>query len=298
MKKTRTYSLDKRKPIEELYDSYAGLVKKGWISEIIYLQPDESFGQKISLPILCYRTPKKGKALWLIAGIHGEEPAGPNAIAENIVYLNTLKNKGIPIIILPLCNPKGYRKNWRYPMRKKISRNDKLNISVCSAIHLLPSRENQKKPRKNKPECLEAEAILSFILKIFPQYPPRLSIDLHEDKSITAPYIYSQGMLGADDPVAREITKIIRRKFLLKNTGKTQFGEFIREGIISWTRDSSIDEFLAADKIIVKGKNVNGPAAKTVVVAETPIPEISLKRRVAVHGDIIKSLNKFWKMVK
>src|SRR3989344_7725632 len=292
MKKVRTYSLDKRKPIEELYDSYAGLAKNGWLSDIIYLQPDEVSGQKISLPILCYRTPKKGKSLWLIAGIHGEEPAGPNAIAENISYLNALKNKGIPIVILPLCNPRGYRKNWRYPSRKKISCNYKLNISVGSAIHVLPSREDHKKPRRNKPECFESNAIISYILKIFPQYPPRLSIDLHEDKSITAPYIYSQGMLGADDPVAREITKIIGRKFRLKDAGKTQFGEFIREGIISWTRDSSIDEFLAADKIIVKGKSVNGPAAKTVVVAETPIPEISLKRRVAVHGNIIRSLNK------
>ncbi len=298
MQKIRTYSLDKRKPIEELYDSYAGLAKKGWLSEIIYLQPDEVSGQKISLPILCYRTPKKGKALWLIAGIHGEEPAGANAIAENIAYLHTLKNKGIPVVIFPLCNPKGYRKNWRYPMRKKISHNYKLNLSVGSAIHVLPSRENFKKPRRNKPECFESKAIILYILKIFPQYLPRLVIDLHEDESIIAPYVYSQGMLGADDPVAREITKIIGRKFLLKNAGKTQFGEFIREGIISWTRDSSIDEFLAADKIIVKGKNINGPAAKTVVVAETPIPEISLKRRVAVHGDIIKSLNKFWKMVR
>lgn len=298
MKKIKTYSLDKRKPIEELYDSYARLAKKGWISEIIYLQPDESFGQKISLPILCYRTPKKGKSLWLIAGIHGEEPAGPNAIAENITYLNTLKNKGIPVVILPLCNPKGYRKNWRYPMRKKISRDGNLNISVGSAVHVLPSRENPKKPRRNKPECLEAEAIISYVLKILLQYPPRMSIDLHEDQSITAPYIYSQGMLGAEDPVAQEIAELIGRRFPLKKTGKTQFGEFIREGIISWTRDSSIDEFLAADKIVVKGKNVNGPAAKTVVVAETPIPEISLKRRAAVHGDIIKSLDKFWKMVK
>ena len=51
-------------------------------------------------------------------------------------------------------------------------------------------------------------------------------------------------------------------------------------------------------KLMIKGKNVNGPAAKTVVVAETPIPEISLKRRAAVHGNIIRSLNKFWKMVK
>jgi len=298
MKKVRTYSLDKRKPIEELYDSYAGLAKNGWLSDIIYLQPDEVSGQKISLPILCYRTPKKGKALWLIAGIHGEEPAGPNAIAENIAYLNLLKNRGIPIVVLPLCNPKGYRKNWRYPLRKKISRNDKLNISVGSAIHVLPSRENPKKPRQNKPECLEADAIISYILKVFPQYPPRLSIDLHEDESITAPYIYSQGMLGAEDPIAKKIAKLIGKKFLLKQTGRTQFGEFIREGIISWTRDSSIDEFLAADKIIVKGKDVNGPAARTVVVAETPIPEISLKRRVAVHGNIIRSLNKFWKMVK
>ena len=33
MKKIRTYSLDKRKPIEELYDSYAGLAKNGWLSE-------------------------------------------------------------------------------------------------------------------------------------------------------------------------------------------------------------------------------------------------------------------------
>jgi hypothetical protein len=38
--------------------------------------------KKIALPIIALRTPKKGKALWVISGIHGEEPAGPNAISD------------------------------------------------------------------------------------------------------------------------------------------------------------------------------------------------------------------------
>ena len=45
------------------------------------------------LPILAFRTRLKGDALWIISGIHGEEPAGVNAIAKNVRYLNKLAKR-------------------------------------------------------------------------------------------------------------------------------------------------------------------------------------------------------------
>jgi len=107
----KTYN-DGRKPIGELYSSFLELQKSGWILDTIVYSKGEWMNKEVSLPIIALRTPKAGKSFYVLSGVHGEEPAGPNAISEQktIEYLARLGKK-IPIVLLPLCNPLGYLRN-------------------------------------------------------------------------------------------------------------------------------------------------------------------------------------------
>jgi len=101
-----TYDKDGRKPVGQIYKSYSKL-GKGWIKETIAFSKHERNGKILKLPILSFKTRKKGDSVWIIAGIHGEEPAGVNAVAEGIKYIKEL-GKTVPVVLLPLCNPLGY----------------------------------------------------------------------------------------------------------------------------------------------------------------------------------------------
>src|SRR5271157_5247285 len=110
----KTYSKDKRKDIKILYKSFLSLPDHSWIIEPIDNHIIEEGKKKMIFPVLSLRTKKKGKAVWIISGTHGEEPAGPIAISENINFIKKLSSQGIPFVILPLSNPSGYYRHWRY----------------------------------------------------------------------------------------------------------------------------------------------------------------------------------------
>jgi predicted deacylase len=286
----KTYSQDGRWPIEKLYQSFSGLEKKfGWRVEKIY---EQKVGKAL-LPILGLRTRKEGKSLWLIAGIHGEEPAGPVALAQNVEFLGKLGQK-MPIVLLPLCNPSGYLRDWRYPNEY---RNEKKGKSVSDSGHLLPDLKSPTKPRTKKPACHEAKALTFWVIKISKKYYPQLVIDFHEDedKKDESFYIYFLGEQGADDQVAREVVKILLdHGFSIQMHGKTRFGEKIKNGIVANISDGSIDELLAAKKIIFKDKVVPGPSAERVVTIETSTVGVPLEKRVKAHSEILCSVEKFF----
>ncbi len=282
----KTYSKDKRLSLNRVYNNLSKLDKNLWIKEILYLQDDK----KYQLPILSFKTKKKGKALYLIAGIHGEEPAGINAIAKNIYFLNKLAKK-IPIILIPLANSKAYRRNWRYPDLKRYSKT-KPFLSVGDADPYLNKKTNKKISE-------EAKAIISFIIKNYQTYQPVLVLDFHEDDSKTGAYIFSHGKLSVNDPIAKEIVKILKKKgFKFYRQTKTRFNEAIIDGIIGNIKDNSIDEFLASSKIIIKNKIKQGPNAPSVIVIETTSKEIPLKKRVKAHSKILKMSGKFYEIAK
>lgn len=287
----KTYSQDGRLPIEKLYQSFSELEKKfGW-------QVEKTYEQKVGkalLPILGLRTRKEGKGLWLIAGIHGEEPAGPNAIAQNVEFLGKLGQK-IPIVLLPLCNPSGYLRDWRYPNE---SRNEKKGKSVSDSDHFLPDLKNPTRPRTKKPACPEAKALTSWVIKLSKKYEPQLVIDFHEDedKKDETFYIYFLGEQGANDQIAREVVKtLLDHGFSIQMQGKTRFGEKIKNGIVANIADGSIDELLAAKKIIFKDKVVEGPSAERVVTIETSTVGVPLEKRVKAHSEILRSVETFWR---
>ncbi len=295
--KLKSYTKDGRKSVQRIYKSFSKF-NELWASEIIYYQQaDRGKNKKILLPIFAFKTKRQGNALWIISGIHGEEPAGVNAIVKNIWFLNRLAKK-FPLVVIPLANPSGYWRNWRYPNRKYYSKKD-YGLSVGDAEFFLPSLKNPKKSRAQNPSSEIAFELNNFIIEMSKKYPPILVLDFHEDTSGRKFYLYLQGKLGVKDPIAEEIIKIARiNKFDTYTGGQTNFKQKIINGIVGNTRDGSITELLSSNKIIKNGKIFGGPNAKSVIVVETNPIGIKLKKRIKIHSEIIKNSERFFEMAK
>lgn len=291
------YTVDGRQPINKLYSRYEILMNNDkWVREIVYSYPDSV------TEILSYKTKKEGPALWIISGIHGEEPAGPNAIANNIERISELAESNIPVVLLPLCNPRGYRNGWRYPNTAERDWR-KGGYSVGDSEYLLPDLENGNSPRSSSVVGPETAALTAHVLKVAITHSPKLVLDFHEDElSIEGGYIYSQGNVPDSNPVSAEIIKILQSTQIpLRLNGFTRFSEPIINGVISSDdkglplRDGSIDELLASTEIFINGEKQIGPSAPTVIVVETPaFKDSNISLRISAHEAIINALPILW----
>jgi predicted deacylase len=238
-----------------------------------------------SLPIRVLRTDRKGPAVWLLAGIHGEEPAPPDAVAASTAAIAALAERGIPMVVFPLCNPVGYLRGWRYPDAAE----RRLGHSVGDSDHLLLDKAG--KPRLPAPASPQSAALTAKVRELARDYPPVLSVDLHEDDSLPAGYIYSQGRAGCADPAAKAVLAKMRQlKYPVKLSGQTDFDEKIRGGIICDVNDGSIDELVAAAQVYAEGRVQAGPAGGSVIVVETSSMKAALPRRARLHRAIIGML--------
>ena len=283
------YSADGRIPVKKFYEALNNLADKGlWDIETVYVDK--------TLPIYVLHTKQKSPAIWLLAGIHGEEPAPPNAVYKNIGKFNALAAKKIPVVLFPLCNPAGYSRNWRYPDAEKYSEQNP-GYSVGDSDHLLPDKDG--KPRIPKASSAQADALTRKVLALAKDYPPALSIDLHEDNLLEKGYIYSQGPGGREDKAAKNIIKrMTGLNYPIMLSGKTRFNEPIINGIVSDVKDGSIDELIASERIIVNGTLQAGPSGKSVIVVETSAAKMPLKERVRVHSSIIGMLEDLYKSAR
>ena len=296
----QVYTADSRAPLDELSRRFGSLsADHGWQESLVHAYPDDP-GQAIR----AWHTARRGEALWIIAGIHGEEPAGPNAIARAFDSIVDVAASGVPVVLIPLGNPKAYRNNWRYPNTAERDWR-KGGYSVGDAEHLLPSLEDGTRPRSPGPPGPETRAMTEYVLSLAKSHPPRLVLDLHEDElSTTGGYIYSQGSRADDNPVgARVIDLLLASGIPIRQSGQTRFGEPIVKGVISRDdhgqpiRDGSIDELLSATQIVVNGVKVPGPAAPTVIVVETPAFAGSrFEQRVAAHVAVLQHLEQLWRL--
>ncbi len=294
------YTADGRLPLASLQRAFDLLATPhGWLRETVHVYPDDA-----SLAISAWRTPQRGEALWLLAGIHGEEPAGPNAIARRLDAVVSLARTGVPVVVVPLCNPRAYRHNWRYPNTAERDWR-KGGYSVGDAEYLLPDLQTGKTPRAAAPAGPEAQALTQYVLRLAQDYPPRLVLDLHEDElSRDGGYIYSQGRQAEANPVGAEIVRLLQATGIpLRTSGQTRFGEPIVDGVISRDdhggpiRDGSIDELLAATVVFMDHAATRGPSAGTVIVVETPAFEGSqFERRVAAHAAVVERVAALWQL--
>ena len=316
-----TYSADGRAPLNDLYAAYDKMARDhGWIREVIYRQGVTVDGKRYRLPVVTYRTPWTGKAMWITAGIHGEEPSGPNALAQATTLeklAQVAKDRHIPMVLMPLINPAGYRKNWRHP---NTPRNEDKSQSVSDAWGVLAGlpKEGQDpmRPRAAKPSSAGAHAITTWIARMSARYPTFDHLDLHQD-DLLAPgtsYLYSQTKAGANDPVAKMLRTLVRQSgfptvdgrnvpALAANglptvTGVTRFGEKIVRGIVPTVNDGSINDLMAATRVILDGKVVRKRGAKSVV-----IPDLALQGRpggknpIETHTRILFSVEKIWDLL-
>ena len=280
---------DGRAPIESLYRASLGLVEKGWIAEVVATSSPP--GTTAGLPIIALRSPKRGPAIWILAGIHGEEPAGPNAVAAAIGDI-ALLGEHRAVVLMPLLNPQGYARNWRYLNVATYSESVD-GQSVGDSSHLLPSQEDPARPRAAAASSPEAGAITAWILARQAEYPALISLDLHEDNLIDEGYVYSQGAAGAADEQAKVAVGVLRDEGVpIKMDGKTRFDEPIERGIIGPVTDSSVDELMSAREIVAGGERRPGPGARTVLVLETPAAALPLAQRVGAHAALLRTLAK------
>jgi D-aminopeptidase len=279
---------DGRAAIQQLYDSYLSLTEQGWILDLVHLS--QPAGSPEALPIIALRSPNKGPATWLLAGIHGEEPAGPNAIAAAIDDIAEL-GRHYPVVLLPLCNPQGYARNWRY-LNIPVYSETIEGQSVGDSSHLLPGPDQAGTARMPVPSSPEAEALGRYILQTITDYPPVYSIDLHEDNLIEKGYVYSQGEFGASDPLALAARQVLLDAGIpLELNGRTRFDEEIINGIIGPVTDSSVDELMSSAHVVVDGQTWPGPTASTVLVFETPARNTSLEQRITAHRSLLNQLS-------
>lgn len=301
LKQIDTYN-DGRAPLYDLYKEHLKLVENyGWKSELLYSIKIKTAKGEVDVPVYCFLSPKEGQSIWLLTGIHGEEPAGPNAVARQIDLIGKL-GQTIPMVLMPMLNPAGYYRNWRYHHIETSM--ERLNVTDCR--HLTPDPKDPSKPRIKKPVHEIANTVTKYILELLKKYPPVLFFDLHEDELIEG-YIYSQGYLSANDPVGAKVVKILVENGMpLKMSGSTRFdGEKIINGLVVDENgkricDGSVDEFIANEKYFnEQGVLVSKPYAKTSIVVETPSNgALSLDNRVKAHESIITNLGVLWELVK
>jgi hypothetical protein len=278
---------DGRATIANLYQAFSALGGNGWALDVIARSQPEGTGQ--AAPIIALRTLQTGPAIWIISGIHGEEPAGPNAIARVIDAIAETGSER-PVVFIPLANPHGYARNWRYLNTPTWSEDFEAQ-SVGDSSHLLVDPAEPSQARVSQASSPEAAALTQYVLEAARDYPPIISIDLHEDDKISEGYVYSQGSKGAAEPLAHSAVDALRASGVaIKMSGETRFEEPIEAGIIGPVTDSSIDELMSAGEIMVEGAISAGPAAHAVLVIETPAAALPLSSRITAQASVLERI--------
>jgi hypothetical protein len=305
-----TFTADNRMSLEQLYVAYDKLLEAGWSKELIAVQKETlDDGRVVDLPIYAYKShthlTKPIRCLWALGGVHGEEPAGSNAFAKTIPTLIEYAQQGIPIVLLPVLNPSGYHRDWRYPNVKRGFSEE----SATDSRHLIPNSTDPSKPMFPEPSSETADQITKWVLEQSKSYLPLLVFDHHEDEADT-PGKYNTCVFYHGNPthlkLAEYVVEILRKAHLpIISEGKTVFGttsgQTIHNGIVISPPDGSIDDLLASDVYFRDGE-VKEKFSSTVIVVETGFDpsdqKMTLQQRVNGHILIIKIYGDLWEKLK
>ena len=197
----------------------------------------------------------KDKILFIAAGIHGEETAGPLTILNKLkeIFSYARKNK-VKLIIYPLCNPSGFSQMTRCNIdgdEGENGNNDYLRYEMADGTF----KDDIKKSNNYKAWYWSSEITKKLpletktmhkILKKEPLTQVRALLDLHQDyiSSVSLPfsYHYSFGKLGVYKDIIKNIKKIVP---LYKNRMiDAGFCEVGKDG----DRSNCLEEAMLSDK--------------------------------------------------
>lgn len=213
--------------------------------------------------ISAYRTRKQGKAIWILAGIHGEEPAGPAGIAYATPYLRIID---VPVVVIPVCDPFSYAREER----------PTFSMTDASAFMFSSRFKIQRQDTYSFYKNLETLA---------EKYTPTLVLDLHEDDLAAGFYSYIHGTSNIiPDEVVRKFMSDLFPKFKVtfEEDENTRLGEPIVDGIVRVTNDGSIDAYM------------NKKFGALSIAFETPSAELPLKHRASIHARFIEQMIEKW----
>lgn len=297
------YLDDGRVPIEDLYDSFDELVETDlFVRALVCMQEvvlDAS--TKLTFPIYSYATPlpasitKGSPSILILSGVHGEEPSGPIAISQSLNSFVSLAEEGCRLVIIPLLNPAGYLRNWRYENQAQYNPLV-VGQSVTDSDHVIlnADKTSARQDVSGKTAMQNVAAILQYVKK----YQFDFSLDLHEDQLLPrGGYIYSQGKERRDQTIARQIVAdLVSAGMPVHPDAPTRFpGEFIKDGIVTsngndLVMDGSIDELLGLSEYFANGTVQHKHAVPHVFVTELPtsgeLGKLSL--RVAVYKKLLQ----------
>ncbi len=127
--------------------------------------------------------PQRG-GLMLMAGFHGEEPAGPLMLLHNLHHiLGSALDAGVPLSIYPVVNPYGFDNNLRTTVDG--------GYTNAGFIH------------DEDPTGAEVE----LLRRDMARFKPRVFLDLHEDDRESRTYLYAFG----DKRLADELVHLMGR---------------------------------------------------------------------------------------
>jgi hypothetical protein len=290
----KTYDLDGRLPIETLWAKYDKLVTSGLFDkELIYqMNGQDSEGKTVSVPTYAYKSKITGSSIWIFAGIHGEEPAGSQAVADEVDNLVQMAKSGTPMVIVPLANGLGYVKDWRYQNKPRAEDHRNEGHSVGDMDHLTGIN--------NEASNKYAKIMGEWILKTVMDYPPVILVNLHEDElepdsgkaHPESSYSFSCGSNSELlDNYAKKICEILKKRgFPLVETGYTDRDEKIINGFIKNIHDGSIDELLTNFGLVI------GFIIETTR-SDKDGKTYQLNNRVDTHREILKLLPEMWQKV-
>lgn len=253
--------------VDRLQQKYDELSQKyGLEKRLIY----EMDGVDREYPVWGYVSRVTGPAVWVASGIHGEETAGPMAIAKGIELIGQMAQR-IPMVVMPLLNPVGMVRNWRYFNE---SRDHKMGSSVGDMSHVMVNLQSGKRWAE-EPANRYAAALARMCTDLAAIYPPRVVFDHHEDEMAIGSYVYPLGDRQSVD-VARKLVERMSQFTKAADKLETRFGEKIEAGIVIAEASSSFDDLVI--------QNLGAKGAWTI---ETPTG-LEIERRIQAHTAVMK----------
>ncbi len=215
--------------------------------------------EKINQTYPIYRivvNPKMRTKFCIIAGVHGNEIAGPHTILEALTKPKKFFDDKIRYDIFPLINPVGFDLGQRYD-----DDNRDLNCLNKKTLKSKNYREIQAFNEATKNQRFDA------------------LISLHEDLLQTKFYAY---IFEKDkNPLYRKLISSTEKKINIWKSKNIYENFSDEEGLVINAHDQAIE-----DRLYCQGR------AKISLTTETP-GKIPLNRRVKINLDNIKTINKY-----